>query len=124
MELWDYKLINRCMVTAMVAWCFLHSAWKLACDRGHAQPFLHAALGCLRGTCCMLVLAVLTCMHTILCSNSSLRMPAATRLQGIVTVPLSDLMSKNSIRETYRLEGAKNGHLALDLKYVSVLNGS
>eukprot|EP00891_Asterochloris_glomerata_P000512 jgi/Astpho2/512/fgenesh1_pg.00011_%23_78_t len=46
------------------------------------------------------------------------------RCMGIVTVPLSDLMSKNSIRETYKLEGAKNGHLALDLKFVSVLHGS
>lgn len=66
----------------------------------------------------------LTCMYTILCSNSLSCTPATTYLQGIVTVPLSDLMSKNSIRETYKLEGAKNGHLALDLKFVSVLHGS
>ena len=111
------------MVIATVAWCFVRSACRHACDLG-THSLLHAALGYLRCTSCMLMLAVLTCMHTVWCSNSLLFTPAATHLQGIVTVPLSDLMSKNSIRETYRLEGAKNGHLALDLKYVSVLHGS
>ena len=70
MELWDLKLINRCMVITMIAWCFQRSACKRACDLCTHNP-LHAALAYLRCTSCTLPQAVLTCIYIPFCAATA-----------------------------------------------------
>ena len=45
------------------------------------------------------------------------------RLQGIVAVPMAEIIHKKVVKDTFQLDAAKHGQLQLQLRWMSVLQG-
>lgn len=44
-------------------------------------------------------------------------------LQGILAIPMTEVIQKKIIKNTFRLDAAKHGQLQMQLRWMSVLQG-
>lgn len=45
-------------------------------------------------------------------------------VQGLVAIPMSEVIHRRRVKDTYQLDAAKHGQLQLELRWMSVLQGS
>ena len=44
--------------------------------------------------------------------------------QGLIAIPLAEVLCKKTVKNTYRLDAAKHGQLQLEVRWMSILNGA
>lgn len=45
-------------------------------------------------------------------------------VQGLVAIPLAEILHKKTVKNTYQLDAAKHGQLQLEVRWMSILNGA
>ncbi len=45
-------------------------------------------------------------------------------VQGLVAIPLAEVLHKKTVKNTYQLDAAKHGQLQLEVRWMSILNGA
>lgn len=45
-------------------------------------------------------------------------------LQGLVAIPMAEVIHKKTVKSTYPLDAAKHGQLQLEVRWMSILNGA
>ncbi len=45
-------------------------------------------------------------------------------LQGLVAIPMAEVIHKKIVKNTYQLDAAKHGQLQLEVRWMSILQGA
>ncbi len=45
-------------------------------------------------------------------------------VQGLVAIPLAEILHKKTVKNTYQLDAAKHGQLQLEVRWMSILSGA
>ncbi len=45
-------------------------------------------------------------------------------VQGLVAIPLAEILHKKTVKNMYQLDAAKHGQLQLEVRWMSILNGA
>ena len=45
-------------------------------------------------------------------------------MQGLVAIPMMDVIQKKTLKDTFQLDAAKHGQLQLQLRWMSILQGA